>query len=285
MKFSNVVLLCKGWYKIRQNNENNLFWMDMAHAINADGYTMRTKHDVVDWCLFRLDDMRDDPKLSNYKNQFRLKSLFNEIERNIYRFSAYTNINVTQEDAIILAFRDIVSNLDNSCFDEAVKPNKCVLPLNLKEAWYDDGKYSKKPQLYPAEMMCDFMETVNKYLSDAKDQNINEDDYDWIEGFLLKDSYKDVQIELGEDNLNDCIEVECTALDIKNQRISGVFTELDKFNNCRDLKECKDPDKTFTVRVSVEITHYDSIEGLGLDDITYHIKSIKEKINKVKYDE
>lgn len=280
MKFSNVVLLCKGWYKMRHNQNNgiNLFWMDMAHAISVDGYTMRTKHDVADWCLFRLDDMREDPKLSNYKNQFRLKCIFDEIERYIRRFSTYNNINITQEDAIIWVFRDIVSNLDNSCFDEAVKPNKYVLPLNLREAWYDDGKYSKNPQLYPAEMMCDFMETVNKYLPNAKDQNISKNsynDYDWIEGFLLKDSYKDVQIVLGEDNLNDCIEVECTALDIKNQRIDGVFTELDKFSNCRDLKECKDPDKTFIVRVSVEITHYDNLEGL--DDITYHIKSIKEK--------
>ena len=114
-------------------------------------------------------------------------------------------------------------------------------------------------------------------MPEAKDQNIDEGDYDWIEEFLVKDSYKDVQIELGEDNLNDCIEVECSALDIKNHRISGVFTELDKFSNCRDLTKCKDPSKTFIVRVSVEITHYDSIKGLGLDDITYHIKSIKEK--------
>ena len=276
MKLGNVALLCKNWYKTRGYNRLNLLWMDMAHAINADGWTMRSKRDVVDWCIYRLDDMRDDPKLANYKNQFKLSRLYDGINDSIRRAS-WSKIELSREDAIIWVYRDIVANLDNSCFDGRLKPNTRVLPVNLHEAWYDDGRYGTKgPKLYPAEMMCDYMAKVNEIMPDAQDQDIREDEYDWVESFLKKESWKDVQIELGEDNLNDCIEVECTAFDLKNHSISDYgYIEMGKFDNCKDLKECKDPTKKYIVRIKTVITKYDIPEWK--DDVTYYLKSIREK--------
>lgn len=276
MKLGNVVLLCKGWYKMRDNKRLDLFWMDMAHAINADGWTMQSKKDVVAWCMHRLDNMRDDPKLANYKNQFKLSTLYDNVN-NWIRRASWSNIELSQEDAIIWVYRDIVSNLDNSCFDECVKPDTRVLPVNLHEAWYDDGQYSKAPKLYPADMMCDFIEKVNEIMPDAKDQDIRDDDYDWVESFIKKESWKDVQIILGEDNLNDCIEVECTALNLKNHKVPGFdnHIELGKFENCKDLNNCEDPDKKYIVRLNPVVTKYDT-PGWE-DDVTYYLKSIREK--------
>ncbi len=275
MKLGNVALLCKGWYKMRDNNRLDLFWMDMAHAINADGWTMESKHDVVTWCMHRLDDMRDNPKLANYKNQFTFSKLYDDINDWIRRAS-WNNMELSREDAIIWTYRGIVSNLDNSCFDEELKPDMRVLPLKLHEAWYDDGKYSKAPKLYPAQMMCDYIENVNKIIPNAKDQDIREDEYDWVEGFLKKDSWKDVQIILGEDNLNDCIEVECTALDLKNHSIKDYgYIRMGKFDKCKDLNDCKDPEKKYIIRLKPVITKYDSPEWEA--DITYYLKSIREK--------
>lgn len=277
MKLGNVVLLCKGWYKIRHGCNLDTFWMDMAHAINADGWIVQSKSDVVGWCMHRLDNMQDDPKLTNYKNQFTFYRLFDEIN-NCIRRASWSNIELSQEDAIIWVYRDIVSNFDHDCFDERLKPDNRVLPVNMNEAWYDTGRYSNAPKLYPAEMMCDFMEKVNNIMPDAKDQNdITEDEYNWIEGFLKKESWKDVQIELGEDNLNDCIEVECTALDLKNHTIPGFgCIEMGKFDNCKDLNECKDPEKKYIVRLKKVVTKYDTPEWE--DDITYYLKSIREKL-------
>jgi len=275
MKLGNVALLCKGWYKMRDNNRLDLFWMDMAHAINADGWTMQSKHDVVAWCMHRLDNMRDNPKLANYKNQFTFSRLYDEINGWIRRAS-WSNIELSQEDAIIWVYRDIVSNLENSCFDEQLKPDTRVLPAKLHEAWYNDGKYTKEPKLYPADMMCDYIKNANKIMPNANDQDVREDEYDQVESFLKKDSWKDVQIILGEDNLNDCIEVECTALDLKNHLIQDYgYIEMGKFENCKDLHECEDPDKKYIVRLKPVVTKYD-IPELE-DDITYYLKSIKEK--------
>ena len=276
MKLGNVVLLCKGWYKMRDNKRLDLFWMDMAHAINADGWTMKSKKDVVAWCMCRLDNMRDDPKLANYVHQFKFSTLYDDVNNWIHRAS-WSNIELSQEDAIIWVYRDIVSNLDNNCFDECLKPDPRVLPVNLHEAWYDDGKYSKAPKLYPADMMCDFIEKVNEIMPDAKDQDIREDEYDWVESFINKESWKDVQIILGEDNLNDCIEVECTAFNLKNHTIPGFddHIELGKFKHCKDLNDCEDPEKKYIVRLNPVVTKYDT-PGWE-DDVTYYLKSIREK--------
>lgn len=276
MKLGNVALLCKNWYKMRNDNRLDLFWMDMAHAINADGWTVKSKKDVVAWCMNRLDDMRDDPKLANYKNQFKFGMLYDEINNCIHRASYYSKIKFSQEDAIIWVYRDIVSNLDNNCFDKWLKPDARVLPINLQEAWYDDGRYSGGPKLHPAEMMCDYIEKVNENMPEANDQDIYEDDYDWIESFLKKESWKDVQIELGEDNLNDCIEVECRAFDLKNHSIPDYgYINMGKFYNCKDLNECSESAKKYIIRLKKVVTKYD-ISGCE-DDVTYCLKSIREK--------
>ena len=56
MKFGNVVLLCKHWYESRDHNDLDTFWMDMAHAIDADGWMCFSKKDVSRWCIHRLDE-------------------------------------------------------------------------------------------------------------------------------------------------------------------------------------------------------------------------------------
>ena len=38
MRFGNVALYCKGWYKHRDGSVKNM-WMDMLHCINADGWS------------------------------------------------------------------------------------------------------------------------------------------------------------------------------------------------------------------------------------------------------
>ena len=84
------------------------------------------------------------------------------------------------------------------------------------------------------------------------------------------------QIMYREDNLNDCIEVECTALDLKNQTFSDLgHIELGKFDNCKDLIYCENPIKKLIVRLYKKITHYENIDWE--DDITYYLKSIREK--------
>ena len=277
MKLGNVALLCKGWYKMRHNTRLDLFWMDMAHAIEADGWTMKTKNDVATWCLHRLDDMCNNPKLSNYKNQFTFSYILDSINGWIRRAS-WSNIELSQQDAIIWVFRDIVQGLSKDCFDEELKPNPNVLPVDLQESWLDDGKYGKKPKFHFAQMMCDYIDTVNETMPNAKEQDIDEDDYNWVESFLNKESWKDVQIELGEDNLNDCIEVECRAFDLKKRNIPSIgeyYIELGKFENCKDLEECKDFNKKLIVRLYKKVTHYNT-PGWE-DDVTYYLKSIIEK--------
>ena len=59
-------------------------WMDFVHTIDADGWTMLTKQDVVDWCLFRLDDLRKD-KLFKYTHMLDFYNFFNECKDIIRR--------------------------------------------------------------------------------------------------------------------------------------------------------------------------------------------------------
>lgn len=278
MKFGHVVALCKGWYKYR-SNMLHLFWMDMAHAINADGWTMQTRNDVARWCLNRLDEMREDKSLANYSNQFRLSYIFDKVHDHIRYASWYDKREMTEDDAIIWMFRDIVMGIEGKYFDEWVKPDARVLPLALNDAYYDDGKYNvdHKPVFHFAEMMCDYEAKIKEHFPNAKDWEpfYSGDSYDWTESFIHKDSWKDVQIELGEDNLNDCIEAVVFAKELKDHVIelqdgSTALLILGKFENCKDLKECKSPEKRYDARIKVTKDSFGYYE--------YALKSLKEYI-------
>lgn len=161
MKFGNVVLLCKHWYESRDHNDLDTFWMDMAHAIDADGWMCLSKKDVSRWCIHRLDEMRNDEKLHKMSNQLTLSYIFDEIEATIRRASWCGKNDLSREDAIIWVFRSIIIGMEKQYFDEELFPNSNVLPFSLENAWVDDGKFSKTPQWHPAQMSCDYIERVN----------------------------------------------------------------------------------------------------------------------------
>ena len=83
MKLNHTALYCKGWYKAREGGIKTM-WMDMAHCIHADGWSPQTKEDVANWCLIRLDEMRNDKKF-NKTNMIDLHHFINDmiINKNI----------------------------------------------------------------------------------------------------------------------------------------------------------------------------------------------------------
>ena len=105
MKLGHVALLCKGWYKYRGHNRLDLFWMDMAHAISADGWSPNCKNDVARWCLHRLDELRKDEKFI-HQNQLELSYIFDQIKDQQRRATWYDNFQLSTDDAIIWVFRD-----------------------------------------------------------------------------------------------------------------------------------------------------------------------------------
>ena len=263
MKMNNVVLYCKGWYKTREGGARTM-WMDMAHCIDADGWTMWNEHEVANWCLFRLDDMRDDPLFKD-KNQLDLYYFIKEVNDNIRRAKLYHNEEISMDTAIILTYRGIVSNCDNSCFNWGVKPNSNVLPLHYAEAWYDDGRYSKNPKLYPAEMDCDYKKKVNEYFPDYKEQDIEFDRFESVEKQLNIKNINDVVVRVGTDSLIDCVELTVTGEQLKESALN-VYDVIDMniYNNVNI-----DPDKNYIIRATVD-------PFVWIKGSVYKIKSMRE---------
>ena len=273
MKFGNVVLLCKHWYESRDHNDLDTFWMDMAHAIDADGWTCFSKKDVSRWCIHRLDEMRNDEKLHKMSNQLTLLYIFDEIEATIRRASWCGKNDLSREDAIIWVFRSIIMGMEKQYFDEELFPNSNVLPFSLENAWVDDGKYSKKPQWYPAQMICDYIEHAKELLPDAKEQDIENNRFNYIESCIYKKSYKDVRIPIGEDNLNDCVESILSAKDLQKHNfiVEGkeIWFEIGNFNHCYDLEHPEDLIKTYKCRL---LKTWDNF----FKEYKYELKSVLE---------
>ena len=273
MKFGNVALLCKGWYESRDHNNFDTFWMDMVHAIDADGWTCFSKNDVAKWCLHRLDEMRNDKKLHNMSNQLTFLYIFDEIENIIFRASLYGKNNLSYDDAIIWVFRSIIVGMDKSCFDEEFFPNSNVLPFSLNNAWADDGKYFKKPQWHPAQMTCDYIERAKELLPDAKEQEIENDRFNYVESCIYKKSYKDVRIPIGEDNLIDCIESILSAKDLQKHNFiiddKEIWFEIGNFDHCYDLENPEDLTKTYRCRL---LKTWDDL----FKEYKYELKSVSE---------
>ena len=169
------------------------------------------------------------------------------------------------DTAIILAYKNIISNSEKSCFDSGVKPNRNVLPLNYKEAWYAEGKYSNNPKLYPCDMDCDYQEEVKEKFPYYEDQQIEDGRFEKVEGYLDIKNINDVVVIVGTDSLLDCVEINVTG----KQIISGKLNDNDTiYKNIYGHVEI-DPDKKYIIRATEEPFAYS--EGCE-----YKIKSMRE---------
>ena len=275
MRFGNVALYCKGWYKYRQGTCKNM-WMDMIHCINADGWSLWSKNDVVEWVMHRMDNMRNDPNFP-HKNQLDLSYFWNEVNEIIRRDSWHYHEGLDFEDAIILHFRNIISNLEMKYFDEnLVKPNENVLPLNYNNAYYSDGKYdyNHKPSFTFAEMHCDVIDRINESFADCKDQEIDEDEFEKTEAWIRGKKWQDVVILIGTDSLLDCEEVELSGNFLNNTHNKYYkdedFLDLNIYEHCINF----DDNKIYVCRVKKEKEHWE-----WGDDINYKLMSVLNEKN------
>lgn len=196
MKFNNCAAWAKGLYKTRDSQSR--IWMDLAHCINNDGWTVYTKKDVAVWCLSQFDDEPDFWKRS--QSHFGYLDMFNHMD-------AYLLLNPTLslEDAIILYFKDCLRFKNISDFEEGgYKPANWVLPLRLQPACYIDYLH-REPVFVFAEMQCDAEARIDKTFKDFKNQkpyyNIPEwnenNNFDTIESKLQGKNWFDVVTDLG----------------------------------------------------------------------------------------
>ena len=245
MKLNHTALYCKGWYKTREGGVKTM-WMDMAHCIHADGWSPYTKEDVANWCLIRLDEMRKDKKF-NKTNMIDLHRFINEMIRNKNMVKNFYNEELDWYDLIILNYKNIIMECDGDCFTESVKPTPDVLPVNLHPAWY--SKWERK--LYPAMMMCEYMEDVERLLPDAKDKIYPFYNFEKVEAFIKINNWKDVVVINGSDNLNECFEKKVTGYELKRNMLNekdqdgnNVYIDMNIYNNVTDF----DDDTVYTCR-------------------------------------
>ena len=271
MRFGNVALYCKGWYKYRQGTCKNM-WMDMIHCINADGWSLWSKKDVVEWVIHRIDNMRDDENLYNISNQLSLSYFWKEVNEILRRDAWHYHEGLDIEDAIILHYRNIISNTEIKYFNEMlVKPNENVLPLNYNHAYYSDGKYdhNHKPSFTFADMHCDVIERINKHFGDYKDQEIDENEFENTEAWIRGKNWQDVVVLIGTDNLLDCEEVELSGKFLNNTHNERYkddeFLDLNIYEHCINF----DDNKIYVCRVKKEIKHWE-----WGDDVNYKLMSI-----------
>lgn len=252
MVFNNVVLYCKGWYKSRGSVKT--MWIDLGHCIHADGWCPQTKQDVAYWCLHRLDELRNDPKFK-HDYQIDLSYFIKDMIDNKRRAKDFYNEDLDEYDLICLNFRNIISEIDKDCFSSHIKPSNDVLPVNLRPAWY----YEMENKYYPAQMMCDYMDNINKYFPDAKDQDLDMQHYSFenVEAFLKITDYHDVYVINGSDNLYDCWEITMTGKELNRKetyQINGCrWIDLNIYKSVRNFED----DKKYIVRYTID--EYDNI--------------------------
>lgn len=277
MRFGNVALYCKGWYQHRSNSVKTM-WMDMIHCINADGWSLWSKGDVVDWCMHRMDNMREDPNFP-HKNQLDLTYFWKEVNDIVRRDEWYYREGLDYEDAIILHYRNIISNLEGKYFNELlVKPNENVLPLFYHQAYYDDGKYTynHEPKFTFADMHCDVIAKVNEMFPDYNEQEIEDNEFERQEAWIRGKKWQDVLVLIGSDSLLDCEEVELSGKFLKNTHNEYYkdvyFLDLNIYEHTINFDE----NKTYVCRVKKEIEHW----SWG-DDVNYKLMSILNEKDKV----
>jgi len=268
MRFGNVALYCKGWYKYRHGTCKNM-WMDMIHCIYADGWSLWSKQDVVIWCMYRMDDMRNDPNFP-HKNQLDLSYFLNEIIR---RDSWHYHEGLDFEDTFILHFRNIISNLEMKYFNEMlVKPNEHVLPLNYNDAYYNDGKYrpNHEPEYKFADMHCDVIKRIEKHFAEFEDQEIDENEFEKTEACIHGKNWEDVVVLIGTDSLLDCEEVKLSGKFLNNTHNEHYknddFLDLNIYEHTINF----DDNKTYVCRVKKEVEHWE-----WGDDVNYKLMSVR----------
>ena len=275
MRFGNVALYCKGWYKHRDGSVKNM-WMDMLHCINADGWSLWSKGDVVNWCMHRMDDMRNDDNFPN-KHQLNLSYFWNEVNEIIRRDQWYYHEEIDFNDAIILHFRNIISNLEGKYFNEdLVKPNEHVLPLNYNGAYYSDGKYgiNHKPSFTFADMHCDVIEKINKMFPDYKEQEIDNDEFEKTESWIHGKNWEDVVVLIGTDSLLDCEEYNISGRILNNA--NNIYFKDEDLLNLNIYEHCVnfDDNKTYVCRVKKTVEHWDGI----CDYTEYKLMSVLKEL-------
>jgi hypothetical protein len=245
MKFNNVVYYCKGWYQSRGSVKT--MWIDLGHCIHADGWCPQTKEDVAFWCLDRLDELRKDKKFTQ-DFKIDLSHFLGDMLDNKRRAKDWYNEELDYYDLICLNFRNIISEMHKTMLTEHIKPSPDVLPVNLHPAWYSE----RENKLYPAQMMCDFMDKVNEFFPDAKDQDLKYYNFENVEAFLKITDYHDVYVINGSDNLYDCWEIKLTGKELNRK-------ETDKINGCRWIDRNIynsvtnfENDKTYIVRYTID---------------------------------
>ena len=274
MRFGNVALYCKGWYQHRSNGVKTM-WMDMLHCINADGWNLWSKEDVVEWCMHRMDDLRKDENFP-HKNQLDFTYFWKEINDIIRRDEWHYHEGLDINDAIILHYRNIISNLEGKYFNEVlVKPNPNVLPLNYQGAYYNDGKYhpNHKPSFAFADMHCDIIKRIDEMFPDYNDQLVEADEFEYQEAQIRGKKWQDVLVLIGSDNLLDCEEVK-----LSGKFLNNTHSEHYKDNDFLDLNIYEytinfDNEKNYICRVKKIITYY----GWG-DFVEYKLMSVLNEI-------
>ena len=268
MKFGNVALYCKGWYKYREGSIKNM-WMDLLHCINADGWSLWSKEDVVTWCIHRMDDMRKDENFP-HKYQLDISYFWEEINKIKHRNDWISKDLISYEDAIIMHYHNIISCLPKECFTEGfIKPNEHILPLQYNTAYVDDGRYSKNPSWDHADMHCDVIEKINKMFPDYKEQEIEDDEFERQEAWIRGKKWEDIVVLIGSDNLNDCEEVILSGEFLNNTHNKHYkdddFLDLNIYEHTINFN-----DKShYRCRVKKEIEHW----NWG-DDINYKLMSV-----------
>lgn len=297
MKFKNCAAWAKGWYKHRENI--SAWWMDLAHCINNDGCTIYTKKDVVQWCLHRFDSEPEFFKKSH--GSFGFYDMYEHIKRDIdwarYHNEGHNEGELTIEDLIILYFRSCLSNKSKSDFEEGgFKPANWVLPFNLNEAWYDDGKWSSdhKPKFHFAEMLCDAEERVNQMFKDLDDQKPYysfeswdaDHNFDHIESDLRGKFWYDVVTDLGCEigcdaylisgehlnrvSYNNCLEIDLSNILGNNE--DSIYANLGRFAHSQGY----DKNKAYRVYVKHSIRTFDWGDGNIDKDDEYTVMKIEE---------
>lgn len=263
MKFSNVVAYCKGWYAKR--GDVDTMWMDLAHCINVDGWTVFTKKDVADWCMHRIDDWKDDITNLSYYN------LIYDINDNKRRYDCHRNDGKTLslEDAIIRTFYLYISYLDCNKFTEGVRPSTEVLPFRLNNACYNPNISNK---YHFAEMMCDRLAEIERLFPDYPEQKLKEcDSFEKRESQLdgRDKHWENVLVRCGTDSLLDCKEIIVSGMKLNNPR--NIKFDGEHYFDMNIYKHCKfDPIKEYIVR------YHEEVNSPG-EWINYIVKSIKEK--------
>lgn len=274
MKFGNVALYCKGWYQHRSNSIKTM-WMDMLHCINADGWSLYSKGDVVEWCMHRMDNLRNDENFP-HKYQLDLTYFWKEVHDIIRRDECYCHEGLDYGDAIIMHYRNIISCIEGKYFNELlVKPNPNVLPLHYASACYSDGKYrpNHEPEFTFADMHCDYVQNVNEIFPDYKEQEIKDGEFERQESYIRGKKWEDVIVLIGSDSLLDCEEVTIPG-DLLNNSNNKHYND----NNFLDLNIYEhtinfDNNKNYVCRVKKEIEHW----SWG-DDVNYKLMSVLKEI-------